>query len=309
MAAHEIQDAKFKPKFSGHETFPFRYDWLRKCLIGPLIRDGVAWEVNDSIEQAMVSFGVGKNMVRSMRHWAMVTGAATVTGDSVAPTDFGKRLLLDADPFLERLDTIWLLHWRIATNAENATSWYWMFSHSSFTTVSQASLTDELIRAAAANGWKAVSVGTVQRDVECLLRCYSYGRGKKGEVTEDSIECPLAELELLRPTGDKRMFEFRRGRQPTLPDGVFAFALAEFLDRRGGDHRTLGFDKIAHAPGSPGRVFRLDEDGVAERLERIADVTDGALRWVDTAGIRQLQRIRVTEDTLTYVLASFQEAV
>ena len=302
MAAHEIQDAKFKPKFSGHETFPFRYDWLRKCLTGPFIRDSVAWEVNDPIEQAMVGFGVGKNMVRSMRHWA------TVTGDSVAPTDFGKRLLLDADPFLERLGTIWLLHWRIATNAENATSWYWMFSHSSSTTVNQASLTDELVRAAAANGWKAVSVGTVQRDVECLLRCYSYCRGKKGEVTEDSIECPLAELELLRPTGDKRMFEFRRARQPTLPEGVFAFALAEYLDRRGGNHRTLGFDQIAHAPGSPGRVFRLDENGVAERLERIADVTDGALRWVDTAGIRQLQRIRVADDPLSYVLASFRDA-
>ncbi len=308
MAAHEIQDSKFKPRFSGHETFPFRYDWLRKCLTGPHFRDGILIDISDPIEQAMIAYGVGKNMVRSMRHWSMVTGAAIVTGDSVAPTEFGRRLLIDADPFLASLGTIWLLHWRIATNAENATTWFWAFGHSTSTTISQTTLTDDILKAAVANGWKAVSIGTVQRDVECFLRCYSYGRGKKGEVTEDSIECPLAELELLRPTGDKRIFEFRRGRQPTLPDGVFAFALAEFLERRGGEHRTLGFDKIAHAPGSPGRVFRLDEDAVADRLERVSDVTKGALRWMDTAGHRQLQRIRVTDDPLSYVLASNNEA-
>ena len=180
MAVHEIQDAKFRPKFSGHETFPFRYDWLRKFLEGPRIDNGIVWEMKDSIEQAMVSFGVGKNMVRSMRHWASITGVATFAGNVVTPTDFGKRLLLEADPYLEHLGTIWTLHWRIATNAENATTWYWTFNHCPSTTLGQASLADELARAATTNGWKAASIGTVQRDVECLVRCYSYGRGKKG---------------------------------------------------------------------------------------------------------------------------------
>ena len=109
---------------------------------------------------------------------------------------------------------------------------------------------------------------------------------------------------------DRRQADVRipSGPPTDSPRWGIRLCIGRFLDRRGGDHRTLGFDKIAHAPGCPGRVFRLDEDGVAERLERIADVTNGALRWVDTAGLRQLQRIRVTDDPLSYVLASFQEA-
>lgn len=305
---HDIRDPKFKPRFSGHETFPLRYDWLRKCLTGPTIREGLILEPGNSIEKSMVTFGVGKNMVRSMRHWAMVTGAATVLGDSVVPTDFGRRVLIEADPFIERLGTIWLLHWQIATNAENATTWFWTFSHCSAAVLSQAFLTDEIIKAGIACEWKTVSAGTIRRDVECLLRCYSYDRGKKGEVTEETIECPLAELELLRPIGDRRSFEFRRGRQPTLPDEVFAFAVLEFMNRQANDRRTMGFDRLAHSPGSPGKVFRLDEDSVAERLERITETTGGALRWIDSAGLRQLQRVTDVGDPLSFVIAAMKEA-
>ena len=55
--------------FAGHETFPFRYMWLRKAVTHT--------EVDTSVfrqEDAMVLFGVGKNMVRSIRHWGLATG-------------------------------------------------------------------------------------------------------------------------------------------------------------------------------------------------------------------------------------------
>jgi len=38
-------------------------------------------------------------------------------------------------------------------------------------------------------------------------------------------------------------------------------------------------------------VFKLDEDSVITRLMRIDDVTEGAWQWVDTAGLRQVQKI------------------
>ena len=65
----------YRPQFSGHETFPMRYGWLKKGF------DAV-WKSEDSDENrtvfvgddAIARFGVGKNMVASMRHWATVTG-------------------------------------------------------------------------------------------------------------------------------------------------------------------------------------------------------------------------------------------
>ena len=59
---------------------------------------------------------------------------------------------------------------------------------------------------------------------------------------------------------------------------------------RSGGATTLTAEQICYAAGSPGRVFKLDEDSVITRLMRIDDVTDGAWQWVDTAGLRQVQR-------------------
>jgi hypothetical protein len=80
-----------------------------------------------------------------------------------------------------------------------------------------------------------------------------------------------------------------RGPKPTLPDGVFAYALAEFWDRQG-TSTALSAEQVCYAPGSPGRVFKLDEDSVITRLMRLDDLTNDAWQWTDTAGLRQIQR-------------------
>ena len=55
--------------FSGHETFPFRYPWLKKGV------DAVSDDPEVFLrEDAIVTLGVGKNMVRSIRHWCLATG-------------------------------------------------------------------------------------------------------------------------------------------------------------------------------------------------------------------------------------------
>jgi Protein of unknown function (DUF4007) len=54
--------------FSGHETFAFRYGWLTKA-VNAASCDPAAFGSPD----AVVALGVGKNMVRSMRHWALAT--------------------------------------------------------------------------------------------------------------------------------------------------------------------------------------------------------------------------------------------
>src|SRR5690606_10711010 len=92
-----------KPTFGGHEKFAFRYGWLKK---------GVDAAVEDptifSHDLALVTLGVGKNMVRSIRHWCLATnvleemeGPGRVR--SLQPSEFGKRLLLPDgwDPYLE----------------------------------------------------------------------------------------------------------------------------------------------------------------------------------------------------------------
>jgi hypothetical protein len=100
--------------FAGHETFPFRYTWLRRAA------DFVRCEPEAfGREDAMVRLGVGKNMVRSMRHWALASGVleedksvVNNRGRFLKVTDFGERLLGPEgwDPFLEDTASMWLLH-------------------------------------------------------------------------------------------------------------------------------------------------------------------------------------------------------
>jgi hypothetical protein len=52
----------------------------------------------------------------------------------------------------------------------------------------------------------------------------------------------------------------------------------------------MAFETIAYGEGSPGRVFKLDEDSVANRLMALSDLTDGFLAWTDTAGLRQVHK-------------------
>ena len=105
--------------FSGHETFPFRYPWLKKGFDAVCDDPGIF-----SRDDAITTLGVGKNMVRSIRHWCLTAGIiepskAGESGEAAAlrPTEFGRLLLSDdgLDPYLEDPATLWLLHWQIAT--------------------------------------------------------------------------------------------------------------------------------------------------------------------------------------------------
>lgn len=59
--------------FPGHETFPRRYAWLPKAVRGVSENP----RLFSDEDQAMVHLGVGKNMVRAIRFWAV---AARVIG-------------------------------------------------------------------------------------------------------------------------------------------------------------------------------------------------------------------------------------
>ena len=52
----------------------------------------------------------------------------------------------------------------------------------------------------------------------------------------------------------------------------------------------MAFESIAYGEGSPGRVFKLDEESVAERLFSLEEDTGGILSWTDTSGLRQVLR-------------------
>ena len=54
--------------------------------------------------------------------------------------------------------------------------------------------------------------------------------------------------------------------------------------------RGIAFQHDLAVHGGPGCVFLFDENDVADRLVALDDVTGGALRWSETAGLKQIVR-------------------
>jgi hypothetical protein len=277
--------------FSGHETFPFRYPWLKKGF-DAVCEDGDVFLRDDAI----TTLGVGKNMVRSIRYWSLAAGIIEDkrkgNDGAAGVTEFGKLLLADdgLDPYLEDPDTLWLLHWQIASNRARATTWFWAFSHYNEPEFSRDALTAALANWVPTLGGKPVANSSLKRDVDCFLRTYVPSRHSSSEVGEESLDCPLVELNLITPSSDNQTYQFRRGRQDGLADHVLLFATLRFWETFAPNLETLSVYDLARQPGSPGRLFKIDESSLVERLENIESSTDGRLVFGDTAGLRQVYR-------------------
>lgn len=295
MARGPLYQDDYRPLFSGHETFPLRYGWLKKAY------DAVVSEHdmpdNRQIflsDEAIARFGVGKNMVASMRHWANCCGIITentktgqLSSTGIGDFLFGNKGI---DPYLECPASLWHLHWRLCCGDPSRplkTTWYWVFNHFTSVNFRRDDLVDALMKLGESRDWKRMARTTVQRDVECFVRMYETRPSGIHGAVEDNLESPLAELGLVR--GLKGHFHLARGGKPNLPDGVFATALNDFWNRQGST-RTLSFEMVAHEPGSPGRIFLLDESDLAERLLGLEDATKGIFRWSETAGLKQILR-------------------
>ncbi|MCX7177053.1 MAG: DUF4007 family protein [Proteobacteria bacterium] len=277
--------------FSGHETFPLRQMWLKKAFDRADAEGRVSRDIF-SDDSAIAKFGVGRNMVGSIRHWALACDVIRET-DPKGPftlTETARAIFSDGglDPFSENPATAWYAHWCLAGRGTRATTWFWLFNALSAQTFTREEALGPLSEYAeiAAPG-KKLSRSTLARDLDTCLRGYAPRAG--AATAEEAAEPMLGELGLLQEER-KGVFSFRRGPKATLPDALFAWALLDFWDRTAPGETSMTFETVAYAPGAPGRVFKLDEDSVAERLFALGEITGDRLRWTDTAGLRQIHR-------------------
>lgn len=293
MPRGKIYHENYKPQLSGHETFPLRYGWLKKVF--DAVYSSEDGSDNKSIfigDDAIARFGVGKNMVASMRHWANAVGiiADGETPGAIITTNIGRKLFgpHGLDPYLEHPASLWLIHWQLSGHTEK-TTWFWAFNHYPGLTFERDGLVRGLEKVAKERSWSRAAASTIRRDVECFVRTYVAKNVGAQSSPEDALESPLAELGLIKAVGKNDGFRFVRGPKSTLGDGVFLYSLIDFWSDYS-PAKTLSFEAIAHEPGSPGRVFLLDENDIAERLLDLEDSTDGAFRWSETAGLKQVLR-------------------
>jgi hypothetical protein len=279
--------------FSGHESFSLRHSWLPKAVNEIKLHPDLFQS-----DEALVWLGVGKNMVRSIRHWSLATGVLAEGAfrdgtriRSISPTPIGDFLFGDkgVDPYLEDPATLWLIHWNLASNRDGPTTWWWMFNELQDVEFTKERVVRGLVQLAERAGGKQTSPNSLSRDFDCFVRTYLSTTDVGSGISEEALECPLTDLGLLQEL-DEGVLTFNRGDHPTLPSAIVAYATMEYWERVAPHKNTLTFDQVAYQPSSPGRVFRVTENALSEHLEAMEQISRKAVTYDVTAGLRQLYR-------------------
>lgn len=270
--------------FARHNTFHPRFGWLKKGFDAASADAGVF-----AREDAPIVLGVGKNMVRAIRYWCLATRvlADAKDGSGVAATPFGLQLLGPdgLDPFTEDLGSLWLLHWRLVGNAGLASAWWFTFFRFARSEFSADELSEELQNFVTREfPGSRYAPSSFRKDASCVTRMY--GELPGSTVSEESIQCPFAELRLLRPAG-RRTFAFQVGAKPGLSWEIVAAASLEFAATLREGARTVTLGSLLRQPGSPGLAFRLGESALFAALEEAVTHTPD-LALTDAGGLVQL---------------------
>ena len=114
-------------KFRAHDTFYIRKGWLSKGMKNIEKKPHV---FVDKEENPMDVLGIGANMVKSLRYWLPALGLTEEPKSGVRKqsfTDFGE-IVYEHDKYMEETGTLYLLHYKMATNKDNVTAWYFFFN-------------------------------------------------------------------------------------------------------------------------------------------------------------------------------------
>lgn len=284
-----LDNTKYALTFSGHETFPLRQTWLKKVV--RISSNGLIEKKKFSDPRQLAELGVGKNMLASMKYWASACGViAEYDNAHFKLTELAEKVFSDdgLDPFSESVTTTWLLHWILASTGYKATSIYYVFNRLNISKFKKNDVKEELESLIESKG-KNISSSSVSKDLDIVFRSYSLKLGGSERYQEDFAEPVFSELGLINQD-ENGVFSFNRGPKESLNNYLFTYSLLSYWNALESHSNTLSLDIITYAEGSPGRVFKLDENSVAERLLSIEELTQGKLIWSDSAGIKQILR-------------------
>ena len=302
-----------KAKFTGHDTFPLRYGWLFKA-VNYLNENGKLQTSNEEkTREAIVKLGVGKNMVNAIRYWAEASSVISVYSTSGLLDHrvsfngnylFGSASEDGKDPYLEQVGSIWLIHFWLNFNYDHLSSYRYFFNHSNVQHFEKTKLLSDCSEDAKRLVTNSIgNENTLKKDIDCFLNTYckkfkSSTSKKQTKIDEDHFTSPLSELNLIQDNGGG-FYISNLSERPELPIEIFIYGLVKFAAIETVDSKinTVDFDSLLTKPCSPGRIFRLSESGLGQKLDEAQEFSKGSISWIDSLGLRQIKIEQSTFDS------------
>ena len=243
-------------KFASHQTFYLRASWPYKGL-SAIAKDSAILNK----EKAMVELGIGKNMVASLRYWLEATQLVQRKNANLYISKIAQEILT-SDPYFELDGTLQVIHYLLASNKKDATSWHWFFNKFYASEFDSESLSIYLKSYVSTASDKNIKDSTIAKDIACLLKMYSeeeYGLKNSPESNNPSI---FSRFEWIKHKGGK--YTRRNISSDEIEPLIFVFTTYLFWNKFMAEAESINIENIAGKENSPGRIFGLSLDKCLE---------------------------------------------
>lgn len=271
---------KVKLKLQGHEKFALREGWINKGLMIIPKNPGVFLQ-----QDAPDVFGIGNNMVKSLRYWMRALGLTIEGGTSGVKLSPMGELVAKYDPYIENPFTLWLMHSYIAKNKGDATSWYMYFNYCDANDLEKHQIYTILLRRITQYvGEQKFSEKSLNSDIDVLLNMYSKNKIKSDP--EDKNISPFSQLALIKNTDGK--YTKNHPDRRIFSEFVVLYELENMLDGREG----LSIDEAVNGENGLAKIYNLTSVMANEYFDRLDAA--GYIRVVRTAGLDMIYPVKMS---------------
>lgn len=269
-------------KFRAHDTFFIRKGWLSKGMRCVSNKPDVFISRD---ENPMDVLGIGANMVKALRYWLQALGITAEPNKGKRTqefTDLGK-LIFKNDTYIEEFGTLYLLQYRLASQKNEATAWYFFFNEFTMSEFSREDFVTALQKyIRMRDNDTEYAIRSLNDDFQCIVNTYlpRYKSNPSRISPENNIDCPFGELGLVDVL-NKRKKTYKKSipAANTLDPYV---VLAVIVDNSGGK-KEISLNQLLTSQCNIGKVFNLDSITMLDVLYRIEKL--GLIKINRTAGL------------------------
>ena len=280
-----MANEKIKIRLQGHEKFVLREGWLNKGIVqvkkNPTVFSG---------KEGPDVFGIGNNMVKSLRYWLKAFGLIIENGTlGVVLSDCGE-VIKKYDTYFEDIFTLWVLHSNIVHNVEEATTWHLFFNKCDIEDMDKEQIVQILIRELKKyTNNMSFSEKSLRSDVDVILSMY--GKVKEMVDPEEKNISPFAQLDLIKNTEGNYSKSQPDRRKVT--EWNILYELARHLSAK----HFISIDEISEGVGSIRSIYQIGSVAVNELLDKLDAM--GYIRVDRTAGLDMIYKVSdMTQETV-----------
>lgn len=269
---------KVKIRLQGHEKFSLREGWLTKGLT--IIENNPKAFLD---KYAPDDFGIGSNMVKSLRYWMKAFGLIEEHGAEGAELTEYAKLILKYDKYFEDVFSVWLLHSNIVGNVSEATTWYMFFNKCDLQDFGKNDIERvigrEIDKYTNNQGYAEKSL---KNDIDVLLNMYS--KDKTDSDPEEKNTSPMSQLGLVKQGYNE--YSRKRPDRRIVNEWLVLYEIAKRLQ----NEESISIDSIAVGDNSLSNIYQMDLVTINELLDQLDEME--YIRITRTAGLDTIYKVK-----------------